>query len=73
MIRTNARLLAHFQALVKFNEALAHNKQLRETIDNLRRERLVFDGIYKKLERELHEKKNKMAEIIEVSNSAYEV
>jgi len=61
------------QALVKFNEALAHNKQLRETIDNLRRERLVFDGIYKKLERELFEKKNKMADIIEVSNSAYEV
>jgi len=58
---------------VKFNEALAHNKQLRETIDNLRRERLVFDGIYKKLERELFEKKNKMADIIEVSNSAYEV
>lgn len=58
---------------MKFNEALAHNKQLRETIDNLRRERLVFDGIYKKLERELFEKKNKMADIIEVSNSAYEV
>jgi len=60
------------KALVKFNEALAHNKQLRETIDNLRRERVVFDGIYKKLERELHEKKNKMAEIIEISNTAYE-
>lgn len=60
------------KALIKFNEALAHNKQLRETIDNLRRERVVFDGIYKKLERELHEKKNKMAEIIEISNAAYE-
>jgi len=41
-------------------------------IDNLRRERVVFDGIYKKLERELHEKKNKMAQIIEISNAAYE-
>lgn len=60
------------KALVKFNEALAHNKNLRETIDNLRRERVVFDGIYRKLERELHEKKNKMAEIIEISNAAYE-
>jgi len=60
------------KALVKFNEALAHNKQLRETIDNLRRERIVFDGIYRKLERELHEKKNKMAQIIEISNAAYE-
>lgn len=60
------------KALVKFNEALAHNKQLRETIDNLRRERVVFDGIYQKLERELHEKKNKMAEIIVTANAAYE-
>ena len=32
---------------MKYNEALAHNKQLRQTIDNLRRERLVFDQIYK--------------------------
>ena len=39
------------KALQKFNEALAHNKQLRETIDNLRRERVVFDQIYKKLVR----------------------
>jgi len=39
------------KALVKYNEALAHNKQLRQTIDNLRRERLVFDQIYKKLEK----------------------
>ena len=60
------------KALVKFNEALAHNKQLRETIDNLRRERVVFDGIYRKLERELAEKKLKMAEIIEVSHVSYE-
>lgn len=45
------------QALVKFNESLALNKNLRERIDTLRRERVVFDSIYKKLERELHEKK----------------
>lgn len=45
------------QALVKFNESLAMNKNLRERIDTLRRERVVFDSIYKKLERELHEKK----------------
>merc|ERR1712188_272511 len=45
------------RALVKFNEALAHNKELREEIDGLRRERVVFDSIYKKLERELDHKK----------------
>ena len=37
-----------------------------------RRERGVFDTIYKKLERELQEKKKEMAFIIEVSNIAYE-
>tara|TARA_B110001452_G_scaffold245844_1_gene230763 strand:- start:251 stop:1990 length:1740 start_codon:yes stop_codon:yes gene_type:complete len=60
------------RALVKFNEAIAANKDLREEIDNLRRERVVFDGIYKKLQLELSEKKKKMAEIIEVANVAYE-
>jgi len=59
------------KALVKFNEALAHNKNLRETIDNLRRERVVFDGIYRKLERELAEKKNRMAQIIGAADQAY--
>ena len=49
------------KALKKYNEALAHNKKLRENIDNLRRERLVFDQIYKKLEKELAEKKKEMA------------
>lgn len=60
------------KALVKFNEALHINKELREQIDSLRRERAVFDTIYKKLERELQEKKKEMAFIIEVSNIAYE-
>jgi chromosome segregation ATPase len=60
------------KSLVKFNEALAHNKAMRENIDNLRRERVVFDGIYKKLERELEERKREMAKIIEVSNIAFE-
>lgn len=60
------------KALVKYNEALGKNKKLKEEIDSLRRERLVFNQIYKKLEKELEEKKREMANIIEVSNSAYE-
>eukprot|EP00282_Hemiselmis_andersenii_P000355 CAMPEP_0114125892 /NCGR_PEP_ID=MMETSP0043_2-20121206/9539_1 /TAXON_ID=464988 /ORGANISM="Hemiselmis andersenii, Strain CCMP644" /LENGTH=555 /DNA_ID=CAMNT_0001218841 /DNA_START=54 /DNA_END=1719 /DNA_ORIENTATION=- len=60
------------KALVKFNEALAYNKQLREEIDNLRRERVVFDQINAKLAKELHDKKKEMAQIIEISNIAYE-
>jgi len=60
------------KSLVKFNEALAANKQLRAKIDRMRQERVVFDGIYKKLERELHEKKKEMSAIIEDSNNAYQ-
>lgn len=51
---------------MKFNESLAYNKKLRERIDNLRRERVVFDSIYKKLERELHDKKK----VGDISNSS---
>ena len=41
------------QASVKYNEAFTHCKKLRAQIDSLRRERLVFDGIYTKLDKEL--------------------
>ena len=58
--------------LLKFNETLGQNKALRKKIDEYRRERVVFDGIYKKLERELHEKKKEMAAIIEDSKNAYQ-
>jgi hypothetical protein len=51
---------------------LAVNKSLRGSIDNLRRERLVFDNIYRKFEREVLEQKKQMADIIENSNAAYE-
>merc|ERR1719478_1438760 len=73
-ITKQIKVLEHrlHRALVKFNEAIAANKELREEIDNLRRERVVFDGIYKKLQHELAEKKKRMAEIIEVANVAYE-
>ena len=50
----------------------AYAEVLREEIDNLRRERVAFDNVYKKMEKELHEKKKEMANIIEISNIAYE-
>ena len=53
-------------------QSLASNRKLREQIDDLRRERVVFDNIYKKLEKELHEKKRQMANVIELSNMTYE-
>ena len=60
------------KALIKYNEALSKNKGLRSLIDDLRREKNVYDGIYKKLERDLNEKKRIMADIIEMSNQSYE-
>lgn len=41
------------QASIKYNEAFTHCQKLRSQINSLRRERLVFDGIYTKLEKEL--------------------
>jgi chromosome segregation ATPase len=60
------------QGLIKFNEAVTANRGLREQIDTLRRERVVFDDIYRKLENELQQKKREMAFIIEQANAAYE-
>merc|ERR1712178_176903 len=60
------------KALKTFNEAIAANRSLREQIDTLRRERVVFDEIYRKLENELQQKKKEMANIIEQANAAYE-
>jgi coiled-coil domain-containing protein 63/114 len=33
----------------KYNQAVAHNRELRDQIDVLRRERVVFDKIYQNL------------------------
>jgi hypothetical protein len=74
MIQKQIRILENRldKSLIKFNEAIAHNKTLRDNIDDLRRERVVFENIYRKMEKELQDKKQKMAEIIEVSNQSYE-
>ena len=60
------------QSMIKYNESVSKNKALREDINESRRQRLVYDGVYKKLEQELAEKKHKMAKIIADSNEAYE-
>jgi chromosome segregation ATPase len=59
-------------AVQQFNESISANKKLRDEIDTLRRERVVFDDIYRKLENELQQKKKEMANIIEQANAAYE-
>jgi len=53
------------KTLQKHNEILADNKQLKDEIDHLRRERVTFDKIYTKLEAELQEKKKTLCEVAE--------
>ena len=60
------------KCLLKYNETVAQNKVLRQKIDEYRRERIVFDVIYKKTERDLHEKKKEMTAIINDSKNAYQ-
>jgi hypothetical protein len=57
MIQKQIRILENRldKALVKFNESLAHNKKLRDEIDDLRRERVVFDTVYAKLDKVAHQ------------------
>jgi len=38
----------------------------------LRRERVIFESIYKRLESDLLKKRKDMANVIEIANSAYE-
>lgn len=60
------------KANVKFNEALGHNKKLRESIDKLRLDRQVFDQIHNKLQSDLEMKKEQMSKIMDDAMAAYE-
>lgn len=46
---------------------LTQNKNLRERIDRLRKDRVIFDNVYKRLESSLHEKKNEMVRLMIVN------
>eukprot|EP00831_Metopus_contortus_P084377 TRINITY_DN9566_c0_g1_i1.p1 TRINITY_DN9566_c0_g1~~TRINITY_DN9566_c0_g1_i1.p1 ORF type:complete len:579 (-),score=165.48 TRINITY_DN9566_c0_g1_i1:205-1941(-) len=56
----------------KFNDAMSHNNKLKAQIDSLRRERVIFENIYKRLEGELRKRREEMANKIEEANKAYE-
>jgi hypothetical protein len=60
------------QALLRYDQSVTANKKLRAQIDSMRCERVTFDGVHKRLERQLFEKKKEMADIIEESNVCYE-
>ncbi|XP_060078678.1 coiled-coil domain-containing protein 63-like [Ylistrum balloti] len=60
------------KAMVKFNQQLAVNANLRQEIDHLRQERSVFDGLFKKLTNDLSDIKAQMDEVIAEAARAYE-
>jgi len=60
------------QTLIKFNESLLVNKQLRAEIEHLRKERMQYDFIQAKLESQLNQKKADIALAIEATNVALE-
>eukprot|EP00347_Sterkiella_histriomuscorum_P017603 403348708 len=58
--------------LQKFNSAVAFNRQLRQEIDSMRQEKVVFDNIYAKLQSELAKKKDKLMKIIRRAENAFQ-
>lgn len=73
MVQKQVRILENRldKSLIRFNEALAYNQKLRAQIDNLRRERVVFDGISRKLEKKLHDKEKQAADLVDQANQCY--
>ncbi|KAL0239020.1 hypothetical protein PCE1_004711 [Barthelona sp. PCE] len=61
------------KATIKFNSALTQNRTMREDIDSLRRERVVYDDVYSNLERKLQSIESVMADIIQDSNESYDL
>ncbi|PFH35586.1 putative outer dynein arm docking complex protein ODA1 [Besnoitia besnoiti] len=61
------------KGMQKYSEAVAYNKKLKEEINNLRRERVAFDNLYRRMERDLLETKKNMVEVIDMANAAYKV
>mmetsp|Transcript_1832 Transcript_1832/g.4318 ORF Transcript_1832/g.4318 Transcript_1832/m.4318 type:complete len:619 (+) Transcript_1832:212-2068(+) len=59
-------------AQVKYNQLLSKNRRLREEIESMRKERITFENIYRKMEAELQHKKGELSAKIEASNTAYE-
>ena len=59
-------------ALSRYNLSLAQNKALRKRVDKARQERVIFDGIYKKMEKELHMNKRKIRSLTTQAKNAQE-
>ena len=49
----------------RYSDAMSQNKVIRDKIDELRRERVVFEQVYVKLEKELGIKRRDLARMVE--------
>jgi hypothetical protein len=45
---------------------------MRSQIDDLRKEKVIFENLYGKLETQLAKKRNEVNQVVDVANSAYE-
>ena len=52
---------------------LTNNHDLRERIEHLRRERAIYDKLYRKLSKEQNELKCQITEMIDEATAAYDV
>ena len=53
------------QATKKYSEIINKNKSLRDQIDQLRREKVVFDQAYGSLEKQLGVKRNEISKLVD--------
>ena len=56
----------------KFNESIGSNKTIRSEIDQLRKDKTIFENMYSKLESQLSSKRAEIGLIVDTANSAYE-
>ena len=56
----------------KFNDAIEYDKNLRNEIDKLRKERFFFENIYKKIEKELEKLRKDISKNLEEAYDNYE-
>ncbi|TRY76144.1 hypothetical protein DNTS_031477 [Danionella cerebrum] len=60
------------RALIRFNEQLTKNSQLREELEILRMQRVRFQQLRSKLEKVLQDVRKDIGEVIDMSTTAYE-
>ncbi|KAI4889939.1 hypothetical protein NFI96_015099 [Prochilodus magdalenae] len=60
------------RALVRFNEQLTKNGQLREELETLRVEKVRFQQLHRRLDKELQEIRREVGDVISMSTAAYD-